>query len=111
MKNHETKFETATIYWNTEFDFSFENGEEKEIEFVLFGLVYCAPEGRGNGYAKKALRLAIEDAKATYPELPIRLVVEPKEDDIDAEGLIRLYESVGFSIIEASDVIVMEYKF
>ena len=111
MKQVETKFESASVFWSLETEFSYDarTDEEIETEFVSFDLVYCSKEGRGKGYTKKALALAIEEAKKAYPELPIRLVVEPQESEINADGLVRLYTSVGFSIIEASDVIVMEY--
>lgn len=112
MKQFETKFESASVFWSVETEFSYDarTDEETETEYVCFDLVYCSKEGRGNGYTKKALRLAIEEAKNQFPELPIRLVVEPQENEINADGLVRLYNSVGFDCIHDDCVIVMEYK-
>jgi hypothetical protein len=41
--------------------------------------------------------------------LPIRLVVLPKEEGIEIEGLVRLYERAGFEVTgTAGDTIIME---
>lgn len=105
--NHETKFKTASVSWSVTSELSLENGDEIWTDYVLFELVYCAPEGRGRGYAKKALALAIAEARAAYPELEIRLVVEPQEAEIDADGLVSLYENAGFRVVHSDCCVVM----
>ena len=107
MKSYETKFEAATISWTVTSELELVGEDEVWTDFILFELVYCAPEGRGRGYAKKALALAIAEARAAYPELEIRLVVEPQEADINADGLVDLYENAGFRIVHSDSVLVM----
>ena len=107
MKSFETKFKAATVSWTVTSEMQLVGGDEVWTDFVLFDLVYCAPDGRGRGYAKKALVLAIAEARAAYPELEIRLVVEPQEAAVDADGLVRLYEDAGFRIVNTDVVVVM----
>lgn len=107
MKNHETKFKSAKILWSLTSEWELIDGDEKMTDYVSFDLVYCAPDGRGRGYAKKALALAIAEARAAYPELEIRLVVEPQEAAVDADGLVRFYEDAGFRIVVADCIVVM----
>jgi GNAT superfamily N-acetyltransferase len=87
-----------------------EEGEEIDAEeYARIDLVYVAPEERGQGRALPLLSQAIEEIRSARPGLPIRLVVLPKEEGIEIEGLVRLYERAGFEVTgTAGDTIIME---
>ena len=65
-------------------------------EYVLIDLVYVAPHERGQGLAEKLLKDALVEIEAKHPGVAVRLVVQPKEDGVDIDGLVRLYERCGF---------------
>ena len=85
-----------------------EDGCEVREEYVLIGQI-CTEEGhRGHGYARRLLREAIAVAGERWAHLPLRLAVEPLDAETDASQLVAFYESEGFEVIEAGDVVVME---
>ncbi|HJA77540.1 MAG TPA: GNAT family N-acetyltransferase [Candidatus Desulfovibrio gallistercoris] len=85
-----------------------EDGCEVREEYVLIGQI-CTEEGhRGHGYARRLLREAIAVAGERWAHLPLRLAVEPLDVETDAHQLVAFYESEGFEVVEAGDVVVME---
>ena len=85
-----------------------EDGCEVREEYVLIGQI-CTEEGhRGLGYARRLLREAIAVAGERWAHLPLRLAVEPLDAETPASQLVAFYESEGFEVVEAGDVVVME---
>ena len=85
-----------------------EDGCEVREKYVLIGQIFTDEEHRGNGYARQLLREAIAVAGERWAHLPLRLAVEPLDAETDASQLVAFYESEGFSLVEAGEIIVME---
>lgn len=75
-------------------------------DYVLIHDVYVPAKYRGHGCAKAALEYAIGRIKEDYPGKRIRLSAEVQYSHVYMDGLIRLYESVGFE----RTAVTMEYK-
>ena len=68
-------------------------------EYAKIDLVWVCPEDRKKGIGRKILVEEIEKIKTIHPDMAIKLVVEPKDEDaMDYEQLVSFYESVGFSL-------------
>lgn len=93
----------------TEIDFDEEGYEVEGEQYVLIEKLFVPAENRGNGIARSLLREAISHARATYPRMVIRLVAEPLDADTDMDRLVAFYESEGFDVIEAGEIVVMEH--
>lgn len=89
---------------------SVEAGKELECAiYVCLSRLYVEDHLRCKGFGRKLLREGIAEAKKRWPDLPIRLAVEPEKGVISVEDLIAFYESEGFYIESAEDVIVMRH--
>lgn len=103
--------EVAYVTYGIESDpiFDREGDEIGEDTYYLIDNVYVAPECRGMGYAKAMIKDAIEKMKAERPDLPIRIVACPKDEDICPVRLADFYDSLGFFPVETcGDNLVME---
>lgn len=85
-----------------------DDGCEIFEDVVLINMVEVFPEHRGQGIARFLLRQGIEYASEHWSDLPLRLAVVPQDKETDTERLVGFYESEGFELIEAGDVVVME---
>lgn len=68
-------------------------------DYWLISNVFVEKEYRGKGIARKLMIEAIEEMKAERPELKIKLVAIPQDDDTDIELLGAFYESLGFEAV------------
>ena len=68
-------------------------------DYWLISNVFVEPAFRGKGVARKMMVEAIAEMKAERPELKIKLVVIPQDDETDIELLGAFYESLGFEAI------------
>ena len=77
-----------------------EDGEVSYGEdYWLISNVFVEPAFRGQGVARKMMVEAIAEMKAERPELKIKLVAIPQDDETDIELLGAFYESLGFDAI------------
>ena len=77
-----------------------EDGEVSYGEdYWLISNVFVEPAFRGQGVARKLMVEAIAEMKAERPELKIKLVAIPQDDETDIELLGAFYESLGFEAI------------
>lgn len=104
----------SQVSWSLETEEEFytdEEGDEfsEDFEYVLVDGVGTAPAYRRQGFARVTLRAALERIEADFPGMPIRLSAHPQEEDgISYDDLVAFYESEGFQVIFAGDVVVME---
>ena len=68
-------------------------------DYWLISNVFVEPAFRGQGVARKMMVEAIAEMKAERPELKIKLVAIPQDDETDIELLGAFYESLGFVAI------------
>ena len=68
-------------------------------DYWLISNVFVEPAFRGQGVARKMMVEAIAEMKAERPELKIKLVATPQDDETDIELLGAFYESLGFEAI------------
>ena len=68
-------------------------------DYWLISNVFVEPAFRGQGVARKMMVEAIAEMKAERPELKIKLVAIPQDDETDIELLGAFYESLGFDAI------------
>ena len=68
-------------------------------DYWLISNVFVEPAFRGQGVARKMMVEAIAEMKAERPELKIKLVAIPQDDETDVELLGAFYESLGFEAI------------
>ena len=68
-------------------------------DYWLIGNVFVEKAFRGQGVARKMMVEAIAEMKAERPELKIKLVAIPQDDETDIELLSAFYESLGFEAI------------
>ena len=68
-------------------------------DYWLISNVFVEPAFRGQGVARKLMTEAIAEMKAERPELKIKLVAIPQDDETDIELLGAFYESLGFEAI------------
>ena len=68
-------------------------------DYWLISNVFVEPAFRGQGVARKMMVEAIAEMKAERPELKIKLVAIPQDDETDIELLWAFYESLGFEAI------------
>ena len=111
--NNETTLENDKAFCayriETEIDFDEDGYEVDGEQYVLIEKLFVPSENRGNGIARRLLREAVSHARATYPGMAIRLVAEPLDADTDMDRLLAFYESEGFDVIEAGEIVVMEH--
>lgn len=65
-------------------------------DYWLISNVFVEKAFRGQGVARKMMIEAIAEMKAERPELKIKLVAIPQDDETDIELLGSFYESLGF---------------
>ena len=78
------------------------DSEGNEIEgesYVKIDNLFVNPSFRGCGCAKALILLALAEIKACHPELPIKIVAEPKEECVDMSRLCAFYESFGMEVV------------
>ena len=68
-------------------------------DYWLVSNVFVEKEFRGQGVARKMMIEAIAKMKDERPELKIKLVAIPQDDETDIELLGAFYESLGFEAI------------
>ena len=68
-------------------------------DYWLISNVFVEPAFRGQGVARKLMVEVIAEMKAEHPELKIKLVAIPQDDETDIELLGAFYESLGFEAI------------
>ena len=68
-------------------------------DYWLISNVFVEKAFRGQGVARKLMIEAIAEMKAERPELKIKLVAIPQDDETDIELLGSFYESLGFEAI------------
>ena len=68
-------------------------------DYWLISNVFVEPAFRGQGVARKLMTEAIAEMKAERPDLKIKLVAIPQDDETDIELLGTFYESLGFEAI------------
>ena len=68
-------------------------------DYWLISNVFVEPAFRGQGVARKMMVEAIAEMKAERPELKIKLVAIPQDDETDIELPGAFYESLGFDAI------------
>jgi ribosomal protein S18 acetylase RimI-like enzyme len=77
--------------------------EDSEVyyrdDYWLISNVFVEKAFRGQGVARKLMLEAIAEMKAERPELKIKLVAMPQDDETDIELLGAFYESLGFEAI------------
>lgn len=92
----------------TEIDFDEDGYEVEGDSYVLIEKLFVPAENRGNGIARRLLREAVFHARTDHPSMAIRLVAEPLDTETDMDRLVAFYESEGFDVIEAGEIVVME---
>lgn len=92
---------------HTDYNFSNNSDDYEEEHYVLIEELFVPFKYRRQGIGRALLRAAVSDAKKRYPSMAIKLVVEPLSPEIDQDILVEFYESEGFSIEQADDVIIM----
>ena len=77
--------------------------EDSEVyygdDYWLISNLFVEKAARGQGVARKLMLEAIAEMKAERPELKIKLVAIPQDDETDIELLGAFYESLGFEAI------------
>ena len=68
-------------------------------DYWLISNVFVEKAFRGQGVARKMMIEAIAKMKDERPELKIKLVAIPQDDETDIEFLGAFYESLGFEAI------------
>ena len=68
-------------------------------DYWLISNVFVEKAFRGQGVARKMMIEAIAKMKAERPDLKIKLVAIPQDDETDIELLGAFYESLGFEAI------------
>lgn len=110
--NNETTLESNNAFCayriGTEIHFDEDGYEVEGDPYVLIEKLFVPAENRGNGIARRLLREAVAHARATHPGMAIRLVAEPLDASTDMARLVDFYESEGFDVIEAGEIVVME---
>lgn len=91
----------------TDYNFSNDSEDYEEDRHVLIEELFVPFKYRRQGIGRALLRAAVSDAHKRYPSMTIKLVVEPLSPEIDQDILVEFYESEGFSIEQADDVIIM----
>ena len=96
----ETTFK-KTIYKDSEVQWGLENIEDRDgenIEYILIYGVTTPVSSRGQGQARACLKKALEEIKASYPDVMISICAEPQDDTTTLEGLVSFYSSLGFRL-------------
>ena len=93
----------------TDYNFSNDSEDYEENQHVLIEELFVPFKYRRQGIGRALLRAAVSDAHKRYPSMAIKLVVEPLSPEIDQDILVEFYESEGFSIEHADDVIIMSF--
>lgn len=110
--HNETVFEDNGAFCayriETEIEFDEDGYEVEGDQYVLIEKIFVPVENRGNGIARRLLREAVSHSRTTHPGMAIRLVAEPLDASTDMERLVAFYESEGFDVIEAGEIVVME---
>ena len=91
----------------TDYNFSNDSEDYEEDQHVLIEELLVPFKYRRQGIGRALLRAAVSDDNKRYPSMAIKLVVEPLSPEIDQDILVEFYESEGFSIEQADDVIIM----
>ena len=91
----------------TDYNFSNDSEDYEEDQPVPIEALFVPFKYRRQGIGRALLRAAVSDAHKRYPSMAIKLVVEPLSPEIDQDILVEFYESEGFSIEQADDVIIM----
>lgn len=91
----------------TDYNFSNDSEDYEEDQHVLIEELFVPFKYRRQGIGRALLRAAVSDAHKRYPSMAIKLVVKPLSSEIDQDILVEFYESEGFSIEQADDVIIM----
>ena len=77
--------------------------EEGEVsygdDYWLISNVFVEKALRGQGVARKMMIEAIAKMKDERPELKIKLVAIPQDEETDIELLAAFYESLGFEAV------------
>lgn len=84
---------------------------DKEENAYIIAHLWVPVEERGNGLGRKLLREAIEEMKTEGKAKEIKLSADSDSEDpenpIDIADLVEFYESEGFSIDYAGEVVIM----
>jgi len=105
-----TKYGYVTYYIYDEVEIDRSTGEEYKEKRVHIDFVYVYPEYRRQGHARELINKTLKDIENKYPKLPIYMVAEPKEDNIDMGNLVEFYEDMGFEVVSAEgDSVILEY--
>ena len=103
-------------------DFTFKGIDLKESyiawesyeDFYLISFLWVSPEERRQGKGRKMLREAIEEMKAEGKHNLIKLSADSENMDpknpIDLADLVEFYESEGFELEYAGEVVIMSIE-
>lgn len=72
--------------------------EVREDSALIYNL-FIHPEYRGQGKARKLLRLVIDEIRDTGYTGDIKIEANPKEEGIDLGQLIEFYTSMGLKLL------------
>ncbi len=75
-----------------------EDGNEVYADYVRINNVFVNAEFRGKGFARKLINSAIEMIKK-QTSLAIKIVPEPKGDDVDFERLCNFYSEFDVEVV------------
>lgn len=92
---------------HTDYNFSNNSDDYEEEHYVLIEELFVPFKYRRQDIGRALLRAAVSAAHKRYPSMAIKLVVGPLSPEIDQDILVDFYESEGFSIEQADDVIIM----
>jgi GNAT superfamily N-acetyltransferase len=101
MTGGKYEIEQGYIDWDTYSDPCLdENGYEQEgDEYVKIDNLFVTKKYRGQGYGRKLIEQAISMIEKQHPGEEIKIVPQPKDDDIDFTRLSEFYESLGLTVV------------
>jgi GNAT superfamily N-acetyltransferase len=100
MTGGKFEIEQGYIDWSVYTDqYLDEDGYEHEEEYVKIDNIFVTKKYRGQGYGRKLMELAISMIEKQHPGEEIKIVPQPKDDDIDFTRLSEFYESLGLRVL------------
>lgn len=100
---------TAHCVYALEADYTF-NHETEDFDttyYVLIKKLFVARDHRRQGIGRALFRAAVDDAKKRFPRTALKLVVRPLCPELEIDDLVAFYESEGFSVEQADEIVVM----